>query len=44
MSDISKEELVKENEKLKEIIRQCLRARQIAHVRQIIKEAFTNER
>ena len=46
MSDQSKtiEELQKENLKLKEILRQCLKARQIAHVKQIIREAFTNER
>ena len=36
--------LQKENLKLKEILRQCLKARQIAHVKQIIREAFTNER
>lgn len=36
--------LEKENTKLKEILRQCLKARQIAHVKQIIREAFTNER
>lgn len=36
--------LQKENLKLKEIIRQCLKARQIAHVKQIIREELTNER
>jgi hypothetical protein len=36
--------LHKENIKLKEILRQCLKARQIAHVKQIIREALTNER
>ena len=36
--------LHKENLKLKEILRQCLKARQIAHVKQIIREALTNER
>jgi len=35
--------LHKENLKLKEILRRCLKARQIAHVKQIIREAFTNE-
>jgi hypothetical protein len=35
--------LQKENLKLKEILRQCLKARQIAHVKQIIREAFTQE-
>ena len=35
--------LQKENMKLKEILRQCLKARQIAHVKQIIREAFTQE-
>jgi len=33
--------LHKENLKLKEILRQCLKARQIAHVKQIIREAFS---
>jgi hypothetical protein len=42
MSDT--EALIKENKKLKEILRQCLKARQINHVRQIIKEALSNER
>jgi uncharacterized protein YdcH (DUF465 family) len=32
--------LQKENLKLKDILRQCLKARQIAHVKQIIREAF----
>ena len=32
--------LQKENLKLKEIIRQCMKARQIAHVKQIIREAL----
>lgn len=41
MSDI--EELKKQNEKLKSILRQCLRARQINHVKQIIREALSNE-
>jgi hypothetical protein len=41
MSDI--EALKKQNEKLKSILRQCLRARQINHVRQIIREALGNE-
>lgn len=36
--------LLKENNKLKEILRQCLKARQINHVKQIIREAFSNER
>ena len=36
--------LQKENLKLKEILRQCMKARQIAHVKQIIREALTNER
>jgi hypothetical protein len=35
--------LQKENLRLKEIIRQCLKARQIAHVKQIIREALTKE-
>jgi hypothetical protein len=42
MSD--NEALIQENKKLKEILRQCLKARQINHVRQIIKEALSNER
>jgi hypothetical protein len=41
MSDI--EALKKQNEKLKNILRQCLRARQINHVRQIIREALGDE-
>jgi uncharacterized protein YdcH (DUF465 family) len=35
--------LQKENLKLKDILRQCLKARQIAHVKQIIREALTKE-
>ena len=35
--------LQKENLKLKEILRQCLKARQIAHVKQIIREAFEKD-
>ena len=35
--------LQKENLKLKEILRQCMKARQIAHVKQIIREALTKE-
>jgi hypothetical protein len=42
--DSQTKELEKENAKLKEILRQCLKARQIAHVKQIIREALTNER
>jgi len=38
------ESLIQENKKLKEILKQCLKARQINHVRQIIKEALSNER
>jgi hypothetical protein len=37
------EKLKKENAKLKSILRQCLRARQINHVKQIIREALSNE-
>jgi len=37
-------DLAKENQKLKEILKQCLKARQINHVKQIIKEALCNER
>jgi hypothetical protein len=44
MSEIEIETLKKENEKLKSILRQCLKARQINHVKQIIKEALSNER
>lgn len=38
------EELEKEVLKLKSALQQCLKARQISHVKQIIREAFTNER
>lgn len=45
MSDQKDVELIlKENEKLKEVLKQCLKARQINHVKQIIKEALSNER
>ena len=44
MSEEEIESLKKENEKLKQILRACLKARQINHVKQIIREALSNER
>ena len=35
--------LQKENKKLQEVLKQCLKARQINHVKQIIKEALKHE-
>jgi hypothetical protein len=32
-----------ENKQLREVLRQCLKARQISHVKQIIKENLKNE-
>ncbi len=41
---MNESELQKENEMLKRILRMCLKARQINHVKQIIREALSNER
>jgi hypothetical protein len=35
--------LQKENKRLQEVLKQCLKARQINHVKQIIKEALKHE-
>jgi hypothetical protein len=42
--DSQVEELEKENAKLKELLKQCLKARQVAHVKQIIRGALLDER
>jgi hypothetical protein len=41
---MNESEMQKENEMLKRILRMCLKARQINHVKQIIREALSNER
>jgi hypothetical protein len=45
MQDKTTEDIInhlqKENKRLLEVLRQCLKARQINHVKQIIKEALS---